>query len=101
MPTSEPDGQVSLMFCESILHLLVEEGVISNDKALETIEGVLELARESDKIGQRRSTSYSAVQLIEAIAHTFALKGRDELVCLPAEIRCSRCGSVRPMGDAW
>jgi hypothetical protein len=87
MPTSEHDGQVSLILCESILHLLVEEGVISNEKALETIEGVLELARESDKIGQRRSTSHSAVQLIEAIAHTFAVKGSDEVMSLPKERR--------------
>lgn len=94
MSTSEPDGQVSLILCESILHLLVEEGVISNEKALETIEGVLELARESDKTGQRRSTSYSAVQLIEAIAHTFAVKGPDEVTSLSAATRgrpgCSR-----------
>ena len=72
MPVPDSEGQISLMLCESILHILVEEGVISNEKALETIDGVLELARESDKTGQRRSTSYSAVQLIEAIAHTFA-----------------------------
>jgi hypothetical protein len=94
MPPSEPDGQVSLMLCESILHLLVEEGVISNERALETIEGVLELARESDKIGQRRSTGHSAVQLIEAIAQTFALKGLDEVTSLRAAARgrpgCSR-----------
>ena len=85
MPATDPDGQVSLMLCESILHILVEEGVISNEKALETIEGVLELARESDKIGQRRSTSRSAAQLIEAIAHTFAVKGSDEVMSLPEE----------------
>src|SRR6266436_4689545 len=78
MPIPDPDGQVSLMLCESILHILVEEGVISNEKALEAIHGVIELARENE-IGQRPSASRSAVQLIEAIAQTFALKGLDEV----------------------
>ena len=39
MPAPDPDGQVSLMLCESILHLLVEEGVISKEKALEACDG--------------------------------------------------------------
>jgi hypothetical protein len=73
----DPEGQASLMLCESILHLLVEERVITNERALEAINGVLELL-ESDAIGQRRSTSCSAVPLLEAIARTFALKGADE-----------------------
>ena len=83
MPIPDPDGQVSLMLCESILHILVEEGVISNEKALEAIDGVVELGRENE-IGQRRSASRSAVQLIEAIARTFALKGLDEVTSPPA-----------------
>jgi hypothetical protein len=87
MPVPDPDGQVSLMVCESILHILVEEGVISNEKALEAINGVVELTRENDDIGQRRSASRSAAQLIEAIAQTFALKGLDEVTPLPAERR--------------
>ena len=94
MPAPDPDGQVSLILCESILHILVEERVISNEKALEAIDGVVELTRENDDIGQRRSARRSAVQLIEAIAQTFAHKGSDEVTSLPAERRgglgCSR-----------
>jgi hypothetical protein len=82
MPVPDPDGQVSLMLCESILHILVEEGVISKEKALEAIDGVVELARANDEVGQRPSASRSAVQLIEAIAQTFALKGLDEVTSL-------------------
>jgi hypothetical protein len=48
MSAPDPDGQVGLMLCESILHLLVEEGVISNEKALGAINGVVELTREND-----------------------------------------------------
>jgi hypothetical protein len=72
-----PEGQASLMLCESILHLLVEERVITNERALEAINGVLELLQESEQIGQRARLG-SAVPLLEAIARTFALKGADE-----------------------
>ena len=99
MPVPDPDGQISLMLCESILHILVEEGVISNKKALEAIDGVVELARENDGIGERRSARRSAVQLIEAIAQTFALKGSDEVTPLPAERR-GRPGYSRVRGSA-
>jgi hypothetical protein len=84
MSVPDPDGQLSLMLCESILHILVEEGVISKEKALEAIDGVVQLARENDEIGRRPSASRSAVQLIEAIARTFALKGLDEVTSPPA-----------------
>jgi hypothetical protein len=87
MPVPDPDCQVSLMLCESILHILVEEGVISKEKALKAIDGVVELARENDEIGRRPSASRSAVQLIEAIAQTFALKGLDEVTSLAVERR--------------
>jgi hypothetical protein len=78
MMSRDPDSQVSLMLCESILHLLVEERVITKERALEAINGIVELLQESDEIGQCRSTRCSAVPLIEAIARTFTLKGPDE-----------------------
>jgi hypothetical protein len=86
MTAPDPDGQVALMLCESILHLLVEERVISNEKALGAINSVVELAREN-AIGQCSSAGRSAVQLIEAIAQTFALKGSDEVTSLLAASR--------------
>jgi hypothetical protein len=97
MSVPDPDGQVGLMLCESILHILVEEGVISNETALNAINGVVELAREKDGIGEHRSTSHSATQLIEAIAQTFALKGLDEVTPAPAE-RGGRPGCSRGPG---
>jgi hypothetical protein len=47
--------------------LLVEERVITKGRALEAINGVLELQQESDEIGQRRSTRCSAVPLLAAV----------------------------------
>ena len=89
------------MLTESILHILVEEGVISKEKALDSINGVVELTRENDDIGQRRSATRSAAQLIEAIAQTFALKGLDEVTSHRTQRggrpECSRgSGSARP-----
>jgi hypothetical protein len=78
MCADDPKSQASLMLCESILHLLVEERVITKGRALETINGVLELLQESEEIGQRRSTTCSAVPRLEAIARTFAFKEADE-----------------------
>ena len=98
MPVPDSEGQISLMLCESILHILVEEGVISNEKALEAIDGVVELTRENE-IGRRRPARRSAVQLIEAIAQTFALKGSDEVTSLPAK-RQGRPGYSRGPGSA-
>ena len=74
MPSPDSGGQVSLMLCESILHLLVEERVITKERALEAINGVAELAREIDETGKRLTANCSAATLIEAIAQSFALK---------------------------
>ena len=103
MPVPDSEGQISLMLCESILHILVEEGVISNEKALEAIDGVVELTRENE-IGRRRPARRSAVQLIEAIAQTFLLKGVDEVTSRrterPGRPESSRGpGSARPGGS--
>jgi hypothetical protein len=35
------------MLCESLLHLLVEQGVLSRTAALETLDGVAELIEET------------------------------------------------------
>ena len=73
MPSADPQGRVALMLCESILHVLVEEGVISKKKALEAINTVAELTREMAE-GNPTSTPHIAADLVEAIAESFALK---------------------------
>jgi hypothetical protein len=75
MPASDPDGRVSLMLTESILHLLAEEGLISKEKVLDAINGLVELAREDN----RTRHNGSAVKLLEVIAQTFAVKESDEV----------------------
>jgi hypothetical protein len=51
MSNSDPQGRVAVMLCESLFHLLIEEGVITKAKAIEAIEGVAELTREIAESG--------------------------------------------------
>ena len=62
------------MLCESLFHLLVEEGVITKAKAIAAIEGIAELTREIAKSGPPDIRNQAAAQLVEAIAKSFALK---------------------------
>ena len=73
-PMSDPQSRVDLMLCESLFHLLVEEGVITKAKAMEAIEGVAELTREMAEAGNPSIASSIETDLIEAIAKSFALK---------------------------
>jgi hypothetical protein len=70
---SDPQGRVALMLCESILHVLVEEGVITKLKALEAINTVAELTQEMAE-GNPTDTPHIAAGLIQAIADSLALK---------------------------
>ena len=51
MSPVDPQGRVALMLCESVLHVLVEEGVLTKEKAIEAIETVAELTREIAEAG--------------------------------------------------
>ena len=61
------------MLCESILHVLVEEGVLSKAKAIEAIETVAELTREMAD-GNPSVEAHIAADLVKSIAESFALK---------------------------
>jgi hypothetical protein len=62
------------MLCESVLHVLVEEGILTKTKAIETIETVLELTRDAAEAAPLENTNQAAIRLVEAIAESFALK---------------------------
>jgi hypothetical protein len=64
---SDRHGEIALMLCESLLHVLVEEGVLPKEKALEAIVTVAELVREMGETG-------AAVNIIEDIARSFTAK---------------------------
>jgi hypothetical protein len=62
------------MLSESILHVLVEEGVLTKAKAMEAIETILELTRDIAEVGPPDSAIQVAISLLEAIAESFASK---------------------------
>lgn len=62
------------MLCESLLHVLVEQHLITRKRAIAAIEGVAELTREAAARRTRRVTRDSPVELIERIRESFAAK---------------------------
>ena len=74
LPPSDPQGRVALMLCESVLHVLVEEGVLTKTKVIEAIETVLELTRDAAEAAPLENMNQAAVSLVEAIAKSFASK---------------------------
>ena len=73
MVSSDPQGRVALMLCESALHVLVEEGVLTKAKAIEAIETVAELTNEIAE-SDPSVTNQMAVDLVEGITASFALQ---------------------------
>jgi hypothetical protein len=62
------------MLCESVLHVLVEEGILTRTKAMEAIETVPELTRDAAEAAPLENTNQAAISLVEAIAESFASK---------------------------
>ncbi len=79
-PSPGPQGEVALMLCESLLHVLVEERIITKEKAIEAIESVVELTREMAQDGRAtrsrpaRDRARTALAMVEFIRNTFAAK---------------------------
>jgi hypothetical protein len=61
------------MLCESLIHVLVEEGVLTKAKAIEAIETVAELTHEIAE-SDPSVTSQIAVDLAEGIAASFTVQ---------------------------
>ena len=74
MASPDPHGQVALMLCESLLHVLVEEAVLSREKAIEVIDVVADLVQDPAETRARGRQESSPAALIERIAATFAAK---------------------------
>jgi hypothetical protein len=76
MKNSKPDphGQVALLLCESLLHVLVEQRVISREAALSAIESVHELTEENAEATAAEIGSVSPTALIRRIVASFAAK---------------------------
>lgn len=78
-PYDDLRGQLALMLCEALLHVLVEKRVINKKNALDAIDTVAELAHELTERGAlahapRRGSRREAIALIEAMRLSFATK---------------------------
>jgi hypothetical protein len=62
------------MLCESLFHVLVEQGVISRENAIEAINGVVDLAHEMGEGGSGHCGHRAGLILIETIRDSFLLK---------------------------
>ena len=74
MPEPDPHGQVALLLCESLLHVLVEQRVISREAALSAIESVHELTEENAEATAAEIGNVSPTALIKRIVASFAAK---------------------------
>ena len=74
MPKPDPHGQVALLLCESLLHVLVEQRVISREAALSAIESVHELTEENAEATAAEIGNVSPTALIKRIVASFAAK---------------------------
>ena len=62
------------MLCESLFHLLVEQGVLSQQQVIEAIDGVAELIDEGVEYDSHAVNTRAAAVLIHAIRESFARK---------------------------
>jgi hypothetical protein len=74
MSSPDPHGQVALMLCESLFHVLVEEGVLSNERVIEAIEGVADVVGETAERDVTSGPQRTAATLVETIAASFRFK---------------------------
>jgi hypothetical protein len=74
-PRRTPDlqGQIALMLSESILHVLVEQGVITKAAAIEAIETVGDATREMAHDNPTTANCIAA-DFVKAIVQSFMLK---------------------------
>ena len=70
----DPHGRVAMMLSESLFHLLVEQGVISREKAIEAIDGIAELIHEATERDTCTVNDRAAAVLVETLRESFAAK---------------------------
>jgi hypothetical protein len=70
-----PHGHVALMLCESLIHVLVEVGIIRKTTAIEVIDTVVEVTREMTA-ADPSVMNQTAMNLVTEIAQSFAAKSK-------------------------
>jgi hypothetical protein len=70
----DPYGLTSLLLCESLIHVLVEAGVIPKATAMEAIKTVVEVTQELAAAHPTLKSHIAAAHLITEIAASFTVK---------------------------
>ena len=68
--TPDPHGQAALMLCESLMLLLVEEGVIRKDQAVEAIDDVIEVKQEIAGVSESVVVSVASIGLLQGVSRS-------------------------------
>jgi hypothetical protein len=66
--TPDPHGQAALMLAESLLLLLVEQGVLQKEQVIERIEGVVEVKQEIAGTSESVVVGMMSIGLLRAVA---------------------------------
>lgn len=72
----DPHGQAALMLCESLMLLLVDEGIINKDDAANAIGVVIDVKREIAGSQESVVVSLASIGLLQAVARSIAAAGR-------------------------
>jgi hypothetical protein len=70
----DPQGQVAMLLCESLFHLLVEKGVLSHQAVLEAFEGIAELIEEAAECELQYVNARAAAVLVDVMRESFIQK---------------------------
>ena len=68
----DPHGQAALMLCESLMLLLVEQGIVSKTQAVEAIDDIIELKREIAGARESVVVSMASIALLRDVAQSVA-----------------------------
>jgi hypothetical protein len=71
---ADPHGLVAMMLCESLLHVLVEQGAVSRQTVIEAIEGIAELLDEAAERDFQAVNARAAAVLVDTIRESFIRK---------------------------
>lgn len=70
----EPSGQAALILCETLIHLLVEKGVLSKHEVCDVIAGAEEIAHEVESYPKAPVARGAVSSLLQAIRQSLEAK---------------------------
>ena len=70
--TPDPHGQAALMLCESLMLLLVEQGIVSRNQVVEAISDIIDVKREIAGTRESVVVSVTSIALLRDVAQSVA-----------------------------